>query len=138
MIYAGVTADTNGAFAIVYGKSESVHYEAFTPEEFRDAMDKADAMEIRCVVEMPEDGIMETPEKINPATFARIYCWRRGVPFMFIKPGSIRREYGMKDDQTMKQECKLRYPGIEFRGEEKEQEEAAKAVLLAKYARRYL
>lgn len=138
MIYAGVTADNNGAYAIVYGKGESVHHEAFAPDKFKAAMDRADAMEIRCVVEMPEDGIMETPEKINPAIFARMYCRSRGIPFMFVKPGSIRREFNMKDGQTMRQECKLRYRGVEFRGEEKEQEEAAKAVLLAKYARRYL
>lgn len=138
MIYVGVTADINGAFAIVYGRSESVHYEAFKPDEFKADMDNYNAMDVRCVVEMPGNGIIETPEKINPATFARMYCRQRGIPFMFVKHGTVRREYGMKDEQTMKQECKLRYPGIELRGEEREQEEAAKAVLLAKYARRYL
>lgn len=138
MIYVGVTADDNGAFAVVYGKNDGAHYEEFTPDKFKAAMDKAEAMEARCVIEMPEDGILETPEKINPAVYARMYCRKRGMPFMFVKPGSIRRSYNMQDGQSMADECKLRYPEIELRGEPKQMEEKAKAVLLAKYARRYL
>ena len=138
MIYAGITADNNGAFAVAFGMTGGVHYESFTPENFKAAMDKAEAMEARCVIEMPEDGILETPEKINPAVFARMYCLKRGMPFMFVKPGSVRRAYNMKDGQSMAEECRLRYPEIELRGEPKTQEEAAKAVMLAKYARRYL
>ena len=61
MIYAGVTADDKGAFAIMYGRSEGAHYEAFKPDEFKAAMDNYNPMEVRCVVEMPEDGIKETP-----------------------------------------------------------------------------
>lgn len=141
MIYAGVTADiraTRGAFAVVYGRGEDVHYDAFTPAAFEKALDEVNPLEIRCVIEMPDEGIMETPEKMNPATFARMYCNKRGVPFMFVKTGSLRRELNMADDQTMVRECKLRYPDVEIRGEERQQEETAKAVLLAKYARRFL
>ena len=138
MIYAGITADNNGAFAVAFGMTGGVHYESFTPEKFKAAMDKADAMEARCVIEMPEDGILETPEKINPAVFARMYCHKRGMPFMFVKPGNLRRAYDMKDGQSMAEECRLRYPDIELRGLPEQQEETAKAVMLAKYARRYL
>lgn len=138
MIYAGVTADNRGAFALAYGMSGGLHYELFTPDKFKDAMDKVEAMEGRCVIEMPEDDIIETPEKVNPAVFARMYCRGRGMPFMFVKPGSVRRAYNMKDGQTMAEECRLRFPEIELRGLPDQQEETAKAVLLAKYAKRYL
>lgn len=138
MIYAGITADNDGAFAVAFGQGGKVHYERFSVEKFKDALDKVNPMEGRCVIEMPDDGIMETPEKINPAVYSQFYCRKRGIPFMYVKPGTLRRAYNMADGQTMTGECKLRFPEIEFRGAPKEQEEEAKAVLLAKYAKRYL
>lgn len=138
MIYAGVTANNDGAFALAYGASGKVHYESFAAEKFTRMMDEASPMEARCVIEMPDGGIIETPEIINPAVYSQFYCRSRGIPFMYVKPGTLRRAYDMANGQTMTGECRIRFPEIEFRGEPKVQEEEAKAVLLAKYAKRYL
>ncbi len=139
MIYVGVTAENGGAYAVAYGMNGSIYYRPFDADEFKKSVDKAAPLEARCVIEMPEDGIIERAVKpVNPAVFVRMYCYSRGIPFMFVKTGSLRRSYNMKDGRSMASECKIRYPEIELRGSEQEQEATASAVLLAKYARRYL
>ena len=139
MIYAGVTAENGGAYAVLFGNGEDIDARSFSPSIFEKIMNKAQPMDIRCVIEMPEDGIIERAVKpVNPAVYTRMYCNSRGIPFMFVKQGTVRRAYDMKAGQTMAGECRLRYPHIELRGSTEEQEATAAAVLLAKYARRYL
>ena len=139
MIYAGVTAENGGAYAVVFGMGEDMEARTFDPKAFATILNKAEPMAIRCVIETPKGGIVERAVKpINPVVFVRSYFMSRGIPFMFVKTGSLRREYDMKKGQTMRDECKLRYPHIELRGTDQEQEATASAVLLARYARRFL
>lgn len=139
MIYAGVTAENGGAFAVAYGMNGDIEERLFEPGAFIQALSKAAPMEIRCVIEMPEEGIIERAvSKPNAAVVASSFCQARGIPFMYVKTGSLRRAYNMTAERTMAEEHRIRYPGYELRGTSKEQEAAASAMMLARYARRYL
>lgn len=137
MIYVGVKTGRSGAFAICRGAHGDTEARAFDPASFTKALENVMPMDARCVIEMPDEGLIERAVKpINPAVFARMYCRSRGIPFMFVKIGNLKREY--KATGTLAEECKLRYPEIELRGSAEDQETTAAAVLLAKYAKRYL
>ena len=137
MIYVGVKTGGPGAFAICRGMKGETEARAFDPAEFTKALQNIDPMDARCVIEMPDEGLIERAVKpINAAVFARMYCRSRGIPFMFVKIGNLKREYMAKG--TLAEECKIRYPEIELRGSTEEQEVTAAAVLLAKYAKRFL
>ena len=135
MIYVGVKTGGSGAFAICRG--DETEARSFDPASFTKALENVRPMDARCVIEMPDHGLIERAIKpVDPAVFAKLYCRSRGIPFMFVKIGNLKREYMAKG--TLADECKIRYPEIELRGSTEEQEVTAAAVLLAKYAKRYL
>ena len=139
MIYVGVTAENGGAFAMAYGMNGDIDIESFDAGAFIQALSSEAPMEVRCVIEMPEEGIIERAvKKPNAAVVASTFCQARGIPFMYVKTGSLRRAYDMNPERSMTEECRIRYPEHELRGMPQEQEAAASALLLARYARRYL
>ena len=136
MLYVGIMGSRCAIFQ--FGRGKGIDVKTFDAERFRTALDKANSSGVRCIIGMPDEGIIERAAgAVNPALFAKVYCVSRGIPYMYIKESRLRDAFKVQEGQTIRQECKMRYPDIEVRGTEQEQEDTAKAILLAEYARKY-
>lgn len=131
MIYIGVSE--SGAYAVIDGNQAEVRSSG---KDMLPVMKKLNGKNTRCVIESSNPGYETTSLNKSAAEQMYLYCNLRKIPYMFVKPGSWKRD--MNIDKNAVEVCKKLYPftGIEIRADGSSPE--ADALLLAVYAKRSL
>ena len=131
MIYIGVSE--SGAYAVIDGNQAEVRSSG---KDMSSVLKTLNAKNTRCVIESSHPGYETTSLNKSPAEQMYLYCHLRNIPFMFVKPGSWKRD--MNIDKNAVEVCKKLYPftNVETRADGTCPE--ADALLLAVYAKRSL
>ena len=131
MIYVGVSEA--GAYAVIDGNQAEIRSSG---KDMSPVLKKLNGKNTRCVIESSNPGYETTSLNKSAAEQMYLYCNLRKIPYMFVKPGSWRRDLNINGSAV--DACRRLYPftNIETRADGTSPE--ADALLLAEYAKRSL